>query len=274
MSLHPEPGANEKVLVAIMNHQLDFAVARDQGWYRIPIGSATKWLRGQWLAFYQTKTFKSEAFAINYYCRVLEIREVYRWQLFPEQPQDDKARQRYYQLLLGPLQRLDPAIVSRRLRRIVFIPTLWSRFMAATEINDLYNESPLEDLLWWELKRLHIPAERQEFLAIKGRNYALDFAVYCATGKLDIETDGDTWHADPQRIPLDNLRDNDLETVGWKLLRFSTRHVREHLADYCLPTIVENINRLGGVEQGQGQLGGRRVSVDADAPTQHPLFDD
>jgi very-short-patch-repair endonuclease len=267
---------NERVLVAIMNNPLDFAVARDQHWYRIPVTSATKWLKGhwppQWLAFYQTKVFGSEAFAIHHYCQILDHREVYRWQLFPDQPRDEKARQRYYQLFLGPLQRLAPAIVSRRRRRIVFIPTTWQRFVGAVEINDLYHESPLEDLLWQELKRLRIPAERQEFLAIKDRNYALDFAVYCAAGKLDIETDGDTWHGDPQRIPLDNLRDNDLETAGWKLLRFNTTHVREQLADYCLPTIVENINRLGGVEE--GQIAGRRVALDPDTPTQPPLFDD
>lgn len=91
-------------------------------------------------------------------------------------------------------------------------------------------------------------------------------------GKLDVETDGDLWHADPRRIPLDNLRDNDLETAGWKLLRFNTRQINEQLADYCLPTVVENINNLGGVDE--GQLGGRRVNLDPAAPAQPPLFDD
>jgi hypothetical protein len=56
---------------------------REQHWYRIPVSSAKKWLGGnwppQWLAFYQTKFFGSEAFSINYYARVLDIREVFRW---------------------------------------------------------------------------------------------------------------------------------------------------------------------------------------------------
>ena len=87
-----------KVLIAILNNLLDFAIARDQHWYRIPVGSAQKWLRGrwppQWLAFYQTKVFGNEAHAVNYYARVLEVRQRYRWQLFPDQPRDEKSRRR------------------------------------------------------------------------------------------------------------------------------------------------------------------------------------
>ena len=38
---------------------------------------------------------------------------------------------------------------------------------------------------------------------------------------LAASTNGDVWHANPERAVQDNLRDNDLETVGWKVLRFS-----------------------------------------------------
>jgi very-short-patch-repair endonuclease len=271
-----QPAPDHHVLVAIMNHPLDLALAREQHWYRIPTSSARKWLQRrwppQWLAFYQTKVFKNEAYAVHYYCQVLAVREVTRAELFPEQSGDAKSKQRYYQLLLGPLQRLDPPILSRRWRRITFIQTTWQRFIGALEINDLYNESPLEDALWQELRRLRIPAERQEFIVANGRNYALDFAIYCAAGKLNIETDGDTWHADPARIPLDNLRDNDLAAQGWHKLRFNTLQVREQLADYCLPEIVGMVNSLGGLDE--GQAGGRRVSLDPASPWQPPLFDD
>ncbi len=267
-----------EVLVAILNNLLDFAVARDQHWYRIPVGSAHKWLKGRWpprwLAFYQTKVFGSEAFAVNYYARVLDVRQVRRWQLFPDQPHDEKGRRRYYQLILEPLQRLPKPILSRRWRRIVFIPTTWQKFSSAVEINDLYDESPLEDYLWAELKRLQISAERQEFVPVKNRSYALDFAIYCTSGKMDVETDGDTWHADPERIPLDNLRDNDLETTGWRVLRFNTTHIREKMAEYCLPTIVENINRLDGVDEKE-RLVPRQINLDSpDGAYQLGLFDD
>ena len=267
-----------EVLVAILNNLLDFAVARDQHWYRIPVGSAHKWLKGRWpprwLAFYQTKVFGSEAFAVNYYARVLDVRQVRRWQLFPDQPHDEKGRRRYYQLILEPLRRLPKPILSRRWRFIVFIPTTWEKFSNAVEINDLYDGSPLEDYLWAELKRLQISAERQEFVPVKDRSYALDFAIYCTSGKIDVETDGDTWHADPERIPLDNLRDNDLETTGWRVLRFNTTHIREKMAEYCLPTIVENIDRLDGVDE-EERLVPRRINLDGpDGAYQLGLFDD
>ena len=174
--------------------------------------------------------------------------------------------------MLEPLRRLPQPIFSRRWRRIVFIPTTWAKFSAAVEINDLYDESPLEDRLWAELRRLEIRAERQEFIKVNGRDYALDFAVYCEQGKLYIETDGDTWHSDPQRIPRDNLRDNDLETNQWRLLRFNTLQIREQMQTYCVPTIVDTINRLGGVSE--GRIIARRVSHIPTAPTQLSLFDD
>jgi len=269
--------ARGEVLVAIVNNLLDFAVVRDEHWYRIPVSSVDKWLRGRWppawLAFYQTKVFGSEAHAVNYYARVLDVRRRYRWQLFPDQPRDEKSRRVYYQMTLEPLRRLDRPILSRRLRRIVFIATTWDKFISAAEINDLYDESPLEDAMWAALKGYQIPAERQEFVQIKDRSYALDFAIYCATGKIDVETDGDRWHADRERIPLDNLRDNGLETAGWRVLRFNTPQIREEMEGYCLPTVVENINRLGGVEE--GRVVPRRIDLDAPGGLQQwGLFDD
>ncbi len=246
----------DAVLVAIMNNLEDFAIARDQHWYRIPVDSARKWLKDRWpprwLAFYQTKVFGPEAFAVHYYAQVIEIREVIRWQLFPDQPDDAKRNRRYYQLMLSPLERLPQPILSRRWRRIVFIPTTWQKFMQAIEINDLYDESPLEDRLWAEFQRLQITAERQEPVQIENQFYFLDFALYCTSGKLDVETDGDTWHANPERAAEDNRRDNALGTAGWRVLRFNGMQIREEMQEYCLPIIAENINRLGGIDEGRG----------------------
>jgi very-short-patch-repair endonuclease len=268
--------ANDRVLVAILNDLKDFVIARDQRWYRIPIKSAEKWLKNRWpphwLAFYQTKAFGDEAFGIYYYSQILRIRRVYRWQLFPDQPRDEKSKQRYYQLMIGSLQRLPQPILSRRWRRIVFIPTTWKKFTSAAEINDLYDESPLEDRLWAELKRKKINAERQDFITANGQNYALDFALYCVSGKMDVETDGDAWHSDPKRIAQDNRRDNDLETSGWKLLRFNTCQLNEQMSDYCLPTIAENIKKLGGMDD--GRIVPRDVNLNPSDSDQLSLFDD
>lgn len=163
-------------------------------------------------------------------------------------------------------------IYGRRFRRIVFIPTTWTKFTAALEINDLFDGSPLEDRLWAHLSGLAIRGERQAFLVIQSQYYALDFAFYCAGGKIDVETDGDTWHANPVKAEQDNRRDNALTTLGWRVLRFSTPHIMEHLADYCLPTVVNTVNSLGGLDAG-GPLP-RRIDIQEQGRMiQRGLFD-
>jgi very-short-patch-repair endonuclease len=263
-----------EVLVAIMNNQLDFAIARERHWYRIPVASAGRLLGDhwppRWLALYQTKVFGPEAYAVNYFARVKAIRQVERWQLFPEEPRDGPEQKRYFQLILSPLERLPQPVFSRRRRRIVFVPTTLAKLLGAVEINDLYGESPLEDRLWAELKRLEITAERQFWVGAHGRHYALDFAVMCGNRNLDIETDGDKWHADPERIPLDNQRDNDLATLGWGVLRFNGTQIRRELTDYCLPTVVQTIERFGGLST--EQMVPRRLSLAGPEPTWQPAL--
>lgn len=254
-----------EVLVAILNNQLDFNIAYEQHWYRIPVSSVKKLLKHRWpprwLAFYQTKVFGQEAHTVNYFTQVIDIQKVYRWQLFPEEPHNAKSSKRYYKLILQPLQRLPKPIFSRRFRRIVFIPTTVEKFFKAVEINDLYDESPLEDKLWAEFKRLQIQAERQELVGVNNRNYMLDFNIRCAKGNIDVETDGDAYHANPEKSAEDNLRNNDLEAAGWKVLRFTTVQIQEQMAKYCIPNIVETINYLGGLDE--GGLISRKIDLNA-----------
>lgn len=241
----------DRLLVAVPNDALDFRIARDEHWYRIPVDKARKWCSPswppEWLAFYHTKVFGCDGFSIRYFARVHDIREVPRKDLFPREINDRKADNPYYQLILSPLQIRPLPIPSLRLRRIAFIPTTWQKFWAAEEINDLWHGSPLEDILWAELQRLGITAERQDLVSLKRKNHFLDFAFYCTKGNLNVETDGDLWHSDTRRIAQDNRRDNALEAEGWRLLRFNTLQIREEMADYCIPTIMEIVSDLGGI---------------------------
>jgi very-short-patch-repair endonuclease len=243
-----EPRRGE-VLVAIMNNQHDFGLLREELWYRVPVDTAPRRWPPRWLAFYQTKIFGDEAFAVHYYGRVRSIRVVRRHELFPQEPPNPKSDRRYYQVHLQSLERWEYPIFSRRRRRIVFIPTTWPKFANAVEINDLWDESPLEDRLWAELKRVAIWAERQWPHPVGRAWYFLDFALFCTGGKIDVETDGDTWHAAPKRIPEDNRRDNDLEVSGWHVLRFNGQQIRESMSEYCVPKITEMINRLDGLKE-------------------------
>jgi very-short-patch-repair endonuclease len=78
----------------------------------------------------------------------------------------------------------------------------------------------------------------------------LDFAIYCAKGKLAVETDGDTWHATPKKAAEDNVRDNDLTSCGWKSLRFSAPQITQKMAEYCIPSVIKTINNMGGIDVG------------------------
>jgi very-short-patch-repair endonuclease len=266
-----------EVLVAIMNNPEDMKIAREAGWYRIPVASVRRWLRDRWpprlLAFYQTKIFGPEAYAVNYYAAVRGIRAASRTDLFPDTPPDHpKVNRRYYQLLLDELQQLAKPIVSHRLRRMVFIPTTFEKFEKAIEINDLWDESPLEDRLWAILKRARIRAERQYRVKIEDLFYFLDFAIFCNEGKIDVETDGDTWHADPERIPLDNQRDTALVSKGWYVVRFNSTQIRERPVGYCVSKVMTTINHLGGLDHTTG-VPVRYDPSDPLGPQQIGLFD-
>ncbi len=264
-----------EVLVAIMNNPADFEILCTQHWYRIPVRSVSKWLQRRWppswLALYQTKVFGDEAYSIRYYGKVAEIRTVYRSELFPHEPRGPKSNERYYQLFIKNLQCLPKPILSRRWRRVVFIPTTWQKFSTAVEINDLYDDSVLEDKLWAEFKRNKIPAERQVFVTAQMKHYALDFAVYCNKGKLNVEADGDTWHATPARAKSDNMRDNDLKTSGWHILRFGSSQIQEEAASYCVPTVTKVINNLDG--PAEERIIPRKIALDGE-DEQLSLFDD
>jgi very-short-patch-repair endonuclease len=266
-----------EVLVAIVNNPEDMRLAREEGWYRIPVASARKWLGDRWpprwLAFYQTKVFGHEAHAINYYAVVRDIRMVSRTDLFPDTPPNHpKAHRRYHQLLLDDLQRLPKPIISRRLRRIVFIPTTLIKFEAAVEINDLWDESPLEDRLWAVFKQARIRAERQYPVEVEDRTYFLDFAIFCNGGKIDVETDGDTWHIGPEPAQVDRQRDNDLASRGWQVLRFNTTEIHERPEDYYVSKVMTTIKRLEGLDYTTG-VPVRYDPSDPLGPQQLGLFD-
>src|SRR2546427_6262341 len=63
-------------------------------------------------------------------------------------------------------------------------------FRSAQEINDLSDESPLEDRLWTQLKRIGLSAERQDFITADRKSTRLNsshsqisYAVFCLKKK-------------------------------------------------------------------------------------------
>lgn len=174
MVIYPD----DRVLVAIMNNKKDWQRVLDEGWYRIPVKHAPKDTPGfDYIAFYQTKAFGSDKWAIHYYARIEGHELMTRKDLIPSEPNHKRANNWYYKLQLGPLQHKLPPIISHNWRRITFIVTTGDRFEAAEEINDLFEDESPAGRLYVTLKEAGIHAERNLPLKEKGVKYTADLAV-------------------------------------------------------------------------------------------------
>jgi hypothetical protein len=226
----------------------DWEFVRSEHWYRIPVRTAPEGLHAiRYLAFYQTRLFGDEKWAVNWYARVLGVTEAKRSELLPDEPKHPRAGAIYYKIALGDLRRLPNPIPSRRWRRIVFVPTSLERLLHAQEINDLFKISPIEEKLYFTLKAAGLPPERQYFVREEGAGLMLDMAVFCRDGNLDIECDGDTDHLGRDKADADRERDTKLTTAGWRILRFSGRRILGD-ADRCVQTVTRTVRRLGGAK--------------------------
>lgn len=235
-------------LVAVITRKKDFEILRKEYWYRIPVKSAPEGLEKiRFIAFYQTKVFGEEKWAVNYYAEVKGIRQVRRIELLPDEPGHKRAEEFYFRVEVGELMRLPQSIPSRRWRRIVFIPTTLERLLRAREVNDLYCTSPIEEKLYRALERAGLEPERQFYVREKGSDYFLDIAVFCKEGELDVECDGEVYHSGREKAEADRRWDNDLTAGGWRIIRLSGRGIKRDTKG-CVRLVQEVMRKLGGVE--------------------------
>ncbi len=240
-------GPETPALVGIVTRMKDWELVQSERWYRIPVRSAPEGLEDiRYLAFYHTRLFGKEKWAVNWYAPVRGIGKATRRELLPDEPAHPRAGAEYYRVRVGELERLPRPIPSRRWRRIVFIPTSLERLLHAQEINDLFKVSPIEEKLYFTLQDAGLPAERQYFVREGSSGYMLDMAVFCRDSNLDIECDGDTYHSGRDKADQDRERDNTLTTAGWHILRFSGRRILRDTG-YCVDTVKRTVRRLGGV---------------------------
>jgi very-short-patch-repair endonuclease len=264
---------NQEVLIALLRDKKDFAILKTQGWYRIPVEHTPRRWPPDFIGFYQPKSFGADAFRIRFYGKVAHIEKVERRELFPNEFESSNANKLYHRIEFEQLEKCPRPIPTRMARTVVFISTTMQKFIHADELNDLFDESPLEDILWDELKRRKILGQRQWPVFRDDLNYRLDFAFFCNKGKLDVETDGDTWHLQKDRIALDNRRNNDVEAQGWHVLRFTTKQIQEQCQEYCLPNIQSTLTSLGGLT-GDGLVPRKFFEKNGESGQQLTLFEE
>jgi len=253
-----------ELLVALLKRKSALDILKSERWYHIPVETAPKRWPPKVLAFYQGRVFgREEAYKIRYFGEVSRIDIVRRKELFPDDVENQhKAENLYYCLQISNLEERSVPIVSYRPRRLVFIPTTLHKFNDARQINDLFDASPIEDLLWNALKHVNIQAERQWKIVVQGHNYYLDFAVFCNRGRLAIETDGYTYHYDSRnQIDYDTWRQNEIELDEWRFLHYTTKQVRDDWTPY-LAQIRKAVDQLGGLQE--PEMYQRKVEVRKD----------
>lgn len=242
--------AEKYVLVAILPTIDALQRLQSDGWYHIPVKTAPMIMPPKILAFYQGKIFgKQHAYQIRYFGEVSHCDILPRKELFPEDTtKPEKAENLYYRLELSFLEERSQPILSYRPRRLVFVPTTLEKFKRAEQINDLFNDSPLEDRLWRVLRSSNLLAERQWRLSIRKKIYFLDFALFCRNGDLAIETDGYTTHYDSiRKIDEHVWRQNEILNDQWHLLRYTTNQINDDPSAY-MTQIQTKIAQLGGLK--------------------------
>ncbi len=141
------------VLVAILPSPQDLEIARVLGWYRIPLRKAPKVVDVDYLAFYQTAAFgETERWKIEYVAEVRGHELTTRADLLRDEPDHPHAREEYYKLQIGPLERLPRPIQAGSWRRITFLYTTGEYLRSAHKVNDLVVHSEEREVLWSSLR--------------------------------------------------------------------------------------------------------------------------
>jgi hypothetical protein len=140
------------VLVGVINHPRDLEIARLLGWYRIPLRTAPKVIAVDYLAFYQTGAFGEGRGTIQYIAPVRGHELVTRAELLRDEPDHPRAREEYFKVQLGPLERLPRTIPAGKWRRVTFLYTTGEYLIQANNLNDLVVQSDERKTLWQALR--------------------------------------------------------------------------------------------------------------------------
>jgi len=232
-------------IICWLKQKRDLSLLLLEGWYRIPVKTKLENLfKVKFLGFYQPISFGKYGGYITHYGTIEKIQKKRRIELFPKDEKHPKRNDDYFKIFLKDINVIKNPLRCKRKRANYFINSTLEKLLNAKEFNDIFNDSYLEEVLWSEIKKNNIVAERQLFVGSGINTYRLDFAAFCKKGNLDIECDGDTYHIHKEKAIKDNNRNNYLTRRGWSILRYTTEQVK-HTED-CIEEIKDTIKSKGG----------------------------
>ncbi len=140
------------VLVCLLPTPRDLEIARLLGWYRIPLRTAPKVVAVDYLAFYQPSAFGNRGGQIEYVTPVRGHELTTRGELLKDEADHPHAKEEYYKIQIGALEKLKQAVVTERWKRITFLYTTGEHLLKAKTLNDLVVDGDERQLLWRSLR--------------------------------------------------------------------------------------------------------------------------
>ena len=140
------------ILVCLLPTPRDLEIARLLGWYRIPLRTAPKVVAVDYLAFYQPSVFGERGGKIEYIAQVRGHELTTRGELLKDEAEHPRAKEEYYKIQIGGLEKLPQPIAADKWKRLTFLYTTGEYMLNAKLLNDLVVQNEERDLLWKSLR--------------------------------------------------------------------------------------------------------------------------
>ncbi|HVN16856.1 MAG TPA: hypothetical protein VMT73_14020 [Anaerolineales bacterium] len=140
------------ILVCLLPSPRDLDIARMLGWYRIPLRTAPKVVAVDYLAFYQPAAFAGHGGQIEFVAKVRGHELTTRGELLRDEAEHPRAREEYYKIQLGDLEKLSQPIRADKWKRLTFLYSTGEYLLQAKTLNDLVVAGEERQVLWRSLR--------------------------------------------------------------------------------------------------------------------------
>ena len=140
------------ILVCLLPTPRDLEIARLLGWYRIPLRTAPKVVAVDYLAFYQPSVFGARGGKIEFVAEVRGHELTTRAELLKDEADHPRAKEEYFKIQIGGLEKLKEPIIAEKWKRITFLYTTGEYLLRAKTLNDLVVDGDEREILWRSLR--------------------------------------------------------------------------------------------------------------------------
>lgn len=140
------------ILVCLLPTTRDLEIARLLGWYRIPLRTAPKVVAVDYLAFYQPSAFGERGGQIEFIAQVKGHELTTRGELLRDEKDHPRAKEEYFKIQLGGLEKLNEPIKTDKWKRLTFLYSTGEYLLNAKILNDLVVQNEEREILWKNLR--------------------------------------------------------------------------------------------------------------------------